>query len=137
MHNFYDTVWMLHRNVESAQAIIKDRKAVEKLRGENSFVNIIDKLRGYLKNSGDEELLKEDTGFTGLVTKLRTHLKNRPKDLLHDSFKKRYEGQLKTFLIPFDGTVTLEMLAMLDAEQLRMITMFDVKYKENYWLHAA
>lgn len=136
MHNFYHSVQILRNRVDMAQKLIKDREAVEKLRTEHTFVNMVDKLREFMK-SKDVNMLEENTGFIGLVNKLRGHLKNKPKDLLSESSKKYNELRLEHFLAPFEGAITNDMLAKLDGEQLQMILMFDRHQANNYWLKVA
>jgi len=109
MHNFYIFILSLKARVEEARLLVKHNNL-------NKFY-------------------KKESGFMDKVMSLATtKVKKKNKDELTPWQVENYTKYTSWILDPFDGTVTLEMLAEVDAEQLKMIMMFDRHNKKNYWL---
>jgi len=135
MNTFYLAVIGLENRVKWAESLVADDKAMEKYRKENGVITVVEKLNLFLKGINENMDLVDNSRFIALVNKIRSYSK-KPKDILSTGMRDWREEKVNEFLEPFNGTVTMEMLASVDAEQLKMIQMFNRQQKTNYWLQT-
>ena len=135
MNTFYLAVIGLENRVRWAESLIEDDIAMDKFRKENGVITVVEKLNLFLKGVNENIDLVDNERFIALVNKIRKYSK-KPKEILSPGSRDWRDGRVTDFLEPFNGTVTVEMLAGIDGEQLKMIQMFNRQQKTNYWLKS-